>query len=150
RRARRWPRPRRRRSGDRAREGQPARAWREPSGRFVAPLQRPAQAADRGASRTDTGFFGCETGCVKAVAGDRLRQDLVDLVPRAGDVEQFSLRAARVLRRSVAFDGICMLSMDPATSLPTTAVSENGLPTSAWPRLAQIEIGLEDVNAFAG
>jgi DNA-binding CsgD family transcriptional regulator len=74
----------------------------------------------------------------------------VDLVHGARDVEQFSLSAARVLRRSVAFDGMCMLTLDPATSLPTSEVSENGLPLLARPRMAQIEIGHDDVNSFAG
>jgi hypothetical protein len=40
-----------------------------------------------------------------AVARDRLRTDLVSLLHRALGVRDFSLRAARILRRAVPFDG---------------------------------------------
>ncbi|HYI17276.1 MAG TPA: helix-turn-helix transcriptional regulator [Solirubrobacteraceae bacterium] len=79
---------------------------------------------------------------------DRLRRDLVDLLHRAADVREYSLRAARIVGRSVPYDGVCMLTLDPATSLPTSEVSENGLPTDVMPRMAQIEIGVGDVNTF--
>ncbi len=38
--------------------------------------------------------------------------------------------------------------MDPATLLPTGEFVEGGLPPSATARMAEIEIGGEDVNAF--
>ena len=82
------------------------------------------------------------------VSPDRLRRDLVDLLHRAGDVPEFSLRAARIVGRAVPFDGVCMLTMDPATALPTSEVSQNGLPPDLRPRMAQIEIGVGDVNTF--
>jgi DNA-binding CsgD family transcriptional regulator len=85
---------------------------------------------------------------VTTVSRERIRRDLVDLLHRAGDVRDFSHKATRIVRRGVEFDGTCMLTLDPATSLPTGEVSENGLPAELHPRLVQIEIGHGDVNSF--
>ena len=41
-----------------------------------------------------------------------------------------------------------MLTMDPATLLPTGEVVENGLPPEATARMTEIEMRGEDVNAF--
>ena len=79
---------------------------------------------------------------------ERLREDLVSLVHRGGDVREFSLDAARILRRAVPFDGICVLTFDPATVLPTGEVIENGLPPEAMPRMTEIEVGEADFNKF--
>ena len=54
--------------------------------------------------------------------------DIVSLFHRGLDVRRFSLAAARALRRVVPFDGVCVLTMDPATLLPTGHVIEDGLP----------------------
>ncbi len=79
---------------------------------------------------------------------ERLRGDLVRLVSGAGDLRDYSAAAARTLARAVPFDGFCVLAMDPATLIPTTEVVENGLPEAARPRMAEIELGGEDVNSF--
>jgi DNA-binding CsgD family transcriptional regulator len=63
-------------------------------------------------------------------------------------VRDFSLGAARILARSVPFDGVCVLTMDPATLLPTDEVVENGLPDQATRRMTEIEIRGEDFNTF--
>ena len=81
-------------------------------------------------------------------APERLRRDLVSLVHRGMGVHDFSLGAARILARAVPFDGVCLVTMDPATMLPTGEVVENGLPESATPRMTEIEIGGQDVNSF--
>ena len=60
---------------------------------------------------------------------------------RGHGVREFALGAARILRRAVPFDGVCVLTLDPATLLPTGEVIENGLPADATPRLTEIEIG---------
>ena len=57
-------------------------------------------------------------------------EDIVRLVHRGLGVREFSLAAARALRRAVPFDGVCVVTMDPATLLPTGHVIENGLPES--------------------
>ena len=46
---------------------------------------------------------------------ERLRDDLVRLVHRGAGVPEFTRDAARILARAVPFDGVCMLTMDPAT-----------------------------------
>ena len=79
---------------------------------------------------------------------ERLQEDLVRLAHRGADVREFALGVARILARAVPFDGVCVLTMDPATLLPTGAMVENGPPTSTYPRLKEIEFRGEDFNAF--
>jgi DNA-binding CsgD family transcriptional regulator len=86
---------------------------------------------------------------MEAVASpDRLRRDLVQLVNRGRGVRDFSHGAARVLARAVPFDGVSVLTMDPATSLATSAFVQNGLRADAALRIAEIEYGESDVNTF--
>ena len=61
-----------------------------------------------------------------ATSPERLRDDLVRLVHRGADVRGFSIGAARILARAVPFEGVCVLTMDPATLVPTGAVSRTG------------------------
>ena len=68
---------------------------------------------------------------------------------RGRGVREFSLGAARILRRGVRFDGVCVLTMDPATRLPTGEVVENGLPAAAMRGMAEIEMRGGDFNSFA-
>jgi DNA-binding CsgD family transcriptional regulator len=79
----------------------------------------------------------------------RLRDSVVSLSHRNYDVREFSLGAARIVRRAVGFDGVCVLTLDPATLLPTGEVVEHGLPPAATARLAEIEVGATDFNKFA-
>ena len=83
-----------------------------------------------------------------AIRFERLREDLILLAHRGHDVSAFSQAAARILRRAVPFDGFCMLTLDPATLLPTGEVVQNGLPTDTRPRMAEIEIAGNDFNKF--
>ena len=46
------------------------------------------------------------------------------------------------------YDGVCVLTMDPATLLPTGEVVENGLPPAATERLTEIELSEPDYNKF--
>jgi hypothetical protein len=82
-------------------------------------------------------------------AWQRARGDIVSLVHRGLGVLDFSLAAARALRGVVAFDGVCVLTLDPATALPTGEVVENGVPDAERPRLTEIELGEPDVNKFS-
>jgi DNA-binding CsgD family transcriptional regulator len=79
---------------------------------------------------------------------ERLRADLVRLVHRGGGVRAFSRGAAQILARSVPFDGVSVLTMDPATRLATSAFVENGLRGAAAVRIAEIEYYESDVNTF--
>jgi hypothetical protein len=83
-----------------------------------------------------------------ATSPERLRDDLVRLVHRGADVRGFALGAARILARAVPFEGVCVLTMDPATLVPTGEVVEHGLPPLAFARMAEIELRGEDFNAF--
>jgi len=80
---------------------------------------------------------------------ERLRGDLKSLMHRSGGVRDFSLDAAQILARAVPFDGVCLVTMDPATLLPTSEVVENGLPDATSARMTEIEIGGEDFNRFS-
>ena len=82
------------------------------------------------------------------ITPERVHEDLDRLLHRGAGVRDFAFGAARILARAVPFEGVCVLTMDPATLVPTGAVIENGPPTAAYPRLKEIEFRGEDVNAF--
>jgi hypothetical protein len=79
---------------------------------------------------------------------ERTRAEIARVGRRGLALRDFSLAAARILRRAVPFDGVCVMTMDPATLLPTGHVIENGLPEAVTPRLAEIELLAPDVNKF--
>jgi DNA-binding CsgD family transcriptional regulator len=79
----------------------------------------------------------------------RLRDDLVRLADRGADVDEYARAAARVLGRAVPFDGVCVVTMDPSTQLPTSEFVDSGLPESTRARMAEIEGGGADHNAFS-
>jgi hypothetical protein len=73
-----------------------------------------------------------------AASPERLRDDLARLLHRGSDVRDFSFGAARILARAVPFDGVRMVTMDPASHLPTGDVVEHGLPPAATAAMAEI------------
>ena len=77
-----------------------------------------------------------------------VRTALLELIHAGTGVQEFAARATRILSRSVAFDGVAVMPMDPATSLETGAVVKNGLPAEATARLLEIEHREGDVNTF--
>jgi DNA-binding CsgD family transcriptional regulator len=81
-------------------------------------------------------------------SAERVRGDLVRLVDRGAGVRDFALGAAQILRRAVPFDGVCVITTDPATLMPTGAVVENGPPTTVYARAKEIESCGEDFNSF--
>ena len=80
---------------------------------------------------------------------ERVRRELGGLAPRGLGAREFVLQAARILARAVPFDGVCVLTMDPTTHLPTGEIVQNGLPAAATARLTEIELSGADVNTFA-
>jgi hypothetical protein len=82
------------------------------------------------------------------VSPEHTRDEITRLAHRGTGVREFSLAAARILRGAVRFDGVCVMTMDPATLLPTGHVIENGLPDDTTPRLAEIEPQETDFNKF--
>jgi DNA-binding CsgD family transcriptional regulator len=85
---------------------------------------------------------------VAASARKRVRGDIVRLVHRNLGVQDFSRTVTRILVRAVPFDGICLLTIDPATLLPTGEIAEGGLPAAAMIRLTEIELREPDFNKF--
>ena len=78
----------------------------------------------------------------------RVRADIVRIVHRDLDLPDIVRAVGQTLQRAVPFDGVCLLTVDPATLLPTGEVVENGLPPSARMRLTEIELGEPDFNKF--
>src|SRR4051794_26009723 len=67
-------------------------------------------------------------GGVAVPSPQHTRDAIVRLSHGGLGVREFSLGAARIVSRVVPFDGVCVMTMDPATQLPTGHVIENGLP----------------------
>jgi DNA-binding CsgD family transcriptional regulator len=80
---------------------------------------------------------------------ERIRGDILRVAHRALAVPEFSKALSRVLRRAVPFEGTCLLTIDPATLLPTHEVEENALPPAETVRLTEIELREPDFNKFA-
>ena len=76
----------------------------------------------------------------------RARGDITRLVHRDLDLAGFAVQVTAVLRRAVPGEGTCLLTLDPATLLPTGEVVHDGLPPDALPRLAEIEQREPDFN----
>ena len=83
-----------------------------------------------------------------AFSPKRVREDLVGLVHRGADVREFAFGSARILARAMPFDGVFVVTMDPATLMPTGTVAENVPPPATYPRLKEIEFGGEDFIAL--
>jgi DNA-binding CsgD family transcriptional regulator len=86
---------------------------------------------------------------VQGSSRTRARAEIVRLLHRGLGVHDFSLAAARALHRAVSFDGVCVLTIDPATLLPTSETVEHGLPPATMPRMTEIEVAEDDYNKFA-
>jgi DNA-binding CsgD family transcriptional regulator len=80
---------------------------------------------------------------------ERLRREVELLAGRGLTVREFAREATRALTRAVPFDGFCVLTMDPATCVPTGEIVENGLPRAAMARMTEIELAGADLNTFA-
>ena len=92
---------------------------------------------------------GYRQGVVAAAAAyETVRRDINALVHRGLGVHDFSRAVTRTVTRAVPSDGTCLLTLDPATLLPTSEVVENGLPPVAMLRLTEIEQREPDFNKF--
>lgn len=83
-----------------------------------------------------------------AVTQARVRDDVVRLVHRGLPVPEFARAIGDALDRAVPAEGSCLMTMDPATLLPTAEYVENGLPTAEMLRLVEIEVREPDVNKW--
>jgi len=78
----------------------------------------------------------------------RARRDVARLVHRGLDVTGFARAVSSSVARAVPCEGTCLLTLDPATLLPTGEVTDNGLPAAVMPRMTEIELRERDVNKF--
>jgi DNA-binding CsgD family transcriptional regulator len=80
----------------------------------------------------------------------RVRADIVRLVHRGLPAAEYSRAVGDVLCRAVPAEGTCLMTMDPATMVPTAEYVENGLPADAMTRLLEIEFREPDFNKWVG
>jgi DNA-binding CsgD family transcriptional regulator len=76
------------------------------------------------------------------------REDIVQLVHRAACMHRLGRDVTRVLQRAVPFDGVFLLSVDPATLLPTRLAVMNGIDPDLLPRFIEIELAERDFVTF--
>jgi DNA-binding CsgD family transcriptional regulator len=95
----------------------------------------------------EAGYGRCVV--VATAVRERARGDVARLADRGFDVPEFSRAVVRALKRAVPFDGSCVLTIDPATLLPTGEVVENGLSPPETVRLTEIELREPDFNKFS-
>jgi hypothetical protein len=91
---------------------------------------------------------------VAAVRRARARDEIVRLVHRTTGGHDFARDVKRVLERAVPFDGVGLLTVDPATLLPTSHFLEgrvgvsNGVYRDLVTRFIEIELREPDFNKF--
>jgi DNA-binding CsgD family transcriptional regulator len=83
-----------------------------------------------------------------AEARARVRNDIVRTLRRQQDLPQLARSVTGAMARALPFDGWCLLTLDPATLLPTGEIVEHGLSPAATLRLTEIELGEPDFNKF--
>jgi len=79
---------------------------------------------------------------------DRLRDSISRLVHRGLGVEDYWRAVSGALDRAVPSEGSCLMTMDPATMLPTAEFVENGMPADAISRLVEIELREPDYTKY--
>jgi DNA-binding CsgD family transcriptional regulator len=78
----------------------------------------------------------------------RVRDDIGRLVRRGLPVPEFAQAVGSALLRAVPAEGTCLMTLDPATMLPTAEFVENGLPAAELLRLVEIEVREPDYNKW--
>lgn len=81
--------------------------------------------------------------------GGAARREISSVAHRGLDLPALFDATERALRRALAFDGCCWLTLDPATYLPTSHVAHNSIRAEDVPLLARNEILEDDVNKLA-
>jgi DNA-binding CsgD family transcriptional regulator len=79
---------------------------------------------------------------------ERLRERISALLDSEQGVEELAHSVARILFQALDFDGFCLLTMDPATIVPTGEVVENALPPAVFEQMSAIEMSGKDYNSF--
>src|SRR5579875_3600043 len=83
-----------------------------------------------------------------AAAPARIRNEILRLAHRGLPVAEFSRAVGNTLGRIVPAEGCCLMTVDPATMLPTAEYVENGLPAAELLRLVEIEVREPDFNKW--
>jgi DNA-binding CsgD family transcriptional regulator len=82
-------------------------------------------------------------------AAERVRDAVVRLSTRGLDVASFFDEAGATVRKGIAFDGFCSMTVDPATMLLTSHIAHDSVRPEDVPRLGRNEFLEDDVNKFA-
>jgi DNA-binding CsgD family transcriptional regulator len=85
---------------------------------------------------------------VVTAAHARTRDDIVRLAHRGLPVPEFARAIGSALLQAVPAEGTCLLTLDPATLLPTAEYVENGLPAAGMLRLVEIEVREPDFTKW--
>ena len=78
----------------------------------------------------------------------RARDDIARLAHRGLSVADFAKAVDGALRTAVPAEGTCLMTVDPATMLPTGEFVDNGLPAPELLRLVEIEVREPDYNKW--
>jgi DNA-binding CsgD family transcriptional regulator len=79
---------------------------------------------------------------------DRLHDTISRLVHRGLGLEDYWRAVSDALDGAVPSEGSCLMTMDPATMLPTAEFVENGMPADAISRLVEIELREPDYTKW--
>jgi DNA-binding CsgD family transcriptional regulator len=79
---------------------------------------------------------------------ERVRDEIGRLVHRGMPVEAYWRAVSDALDVAVPSEGSCLMTMDPATMLPTAEFVENGLPADSISRLVEIELREPDYTKW--
>lgn len=79
---------------------------------------------------------------------DQLRDTISRLVHRGLGIEEYWRAVSEALDGAVPSEGSCLMTMDPATMLPTAEFVENGMPADAISRLVEIELREPDYTKW--
>jgi DNA-binding CsgD family transcriptional regulator len=85
---------------------------------------------------------------VVTAAHARTRDEIVRLVHRGLPVPEFARAVGDALLRAVPAEGSCLMTLDPATLLPTAEFVEHGLPAAEMIRLVEIEVREPDFTKW--
>jgi DNA-binding CsgD family transcriptional regulator len=85
---------------------------------------------------------------VVTAAHARSRDDIVRLVHRGLPVSDFARAVGDAVLRAVPAEGTCLMTLDPATMLPTAEFVANGLPAAEMLRLVEIELREPDFTKW--
>jgi hypothetical protein len=86
---------------------------------------------------------------MRSAPTERVGDEVARLSTRGLDVPSFFDETGRILRKAIAFDGFCSMTVDPATMLLTSHIAHDSVRPEDVPRLGQNEFLEEDVNKFA-